>query len=356
MRSLATVLPLVPCVLLTAVSAPPGDGERPAFLPEEGRELQKFFDLVLELEVQDARVTFDGRDISPSDLQGGYRVLRRAVVTDRQVAVDDGRVTELERHFDALSGGARYSSEGPPDEDPEEESELEDLAVTFFWDEDYEEYYAEFAEEDEGEDEELLEGLLEDMTLRALLPPPVQEDVEVGDTWEIDPAALVHVLVPGGDLKVGDEEDTGVEEAGFFFFTTPELPLELPLWFAALEGEATAELVQQWDEDGTEVAVIAVEFELEAELDADDVLFGQVTANPEVGEALLKLTLTGEGELLWDVEAGHLRAFELEAEVEASFSASWTSRSGVNDYELTLQQELEGELLVRAGLGEGDEE
>ena len=66
--------------------------------------------------------------------------------------------------------------------------------------------------------------------------------------------------------------------------------------------------------------------------------------------------VTGEGELLWDVEAGHLRAFELEAEVEASFSASWTSRSGVNDYELTLQQELEGELLVRAGLGEGDEE
>ncbi len=290
-----------------------------AFSPAKGLNLTTTFDQVTNFTLtgQDVSITVGGEEQEQEPPEIGLEMdqSEHKVWTDSFEAVDDeGQATVLKRTYDELSSASITTFTDPEGEEnvteDEGESELEGATVVFKWDGDDEEYSVAFDEKEEEGDEDLLEELEFDAFLQVFLPG---DDVSEGDTWDIEVDAFNQLSAPGGDLSIveGDEEEDD-DDFGDQFEEN-------------LDGSIKGEYKGMREEDGVEYAVIFVSAELETTVEQDQDLPFEGVEGTSVGSYAFVLEL--EGELLWNVQAGHAISFEfagsleLEIEEETKFEA-----------------------------------
>lgn len=263
---------------------------------EAGTTLRRTIVQELSMELDEMSISQDGEEV-PAEAFEGFEMSMsqsdRIVVTDEYVEMDGARPKRLKRTFDELAG-EESMSRTPADGDAAEESSarssaLEGKAVLFSLGEDGEEY--EVAFEDEEGDEALLADLEFDMDLLGLLPSGA---VEEGESWEVDIAAFDEAMSPGGDLAIVSEDD--VEDDSDEQFE------------ANRKGSVTATYLGRRDVDGVEVAVIEFKSDYETFSESEEAgEYEGVNATMRI-----EVDFDFEGQLAWNLEAGHAQTFRVE--------------------------------------------
>lgn len=231
----------------------------------------------------------------------------------------------------------------------EGESELDQIGVRFVYDEEDEDWERTFAEDYEG-NEALLEPLRADAEYIALLPEDA-EDVDVGDSWEIDLDTLDEILLPGGGLSLEVETELDALEGVLD-------PMLLPGPFALLAGDRNGDVTAKLESIKDGVATIEVEMELDVTSDQTDVidaLLGDALpegAAAEIAKADYAMKLEGKGTLLWDLEAYVARSFNFEAEVDVDLSIGVEVDMGGDVGLFELVEKRSGEISVAMDSGE----
>jgi hypothetical protein len=270
-------------------------------------------------------------DASGTDSSGG-------VFTDTILRSTDGMPTSFTRLYSDLNSANSSSMYGPMgdmDSDNTMETELNDLTVTFTFDE--EEYTAEFPEGEAG-DEELLEGL------DGLLPWAdflSRGSVDVEDEWDVEPKMLWDTFHLGGELSF---ENTSEEDSMMAPPAGEEDLLEV-------DGEITATLKSI--EDGIATITLAIEVtefmdltELAIEMaeNAPDDAMPEGMMMPEIMSMEIEKEYEGEGTILWDIDGGYLVNLELSLEYSESQAMSMMLSMGPEDMEIEQNTTTEGEI------------
>jgi len=344
-------LPTRPLVFVAAttalVSFAPALDE-PAFGPEAGSSLTKTFVYGGDFSLDDFSALVDGQDIAA--LLGSFEVTieleNTVTVTDTYVTSEDGRPAKLVRSFDSLEGVTAVEMAmdfGSEDQELQSSSELEGTTVVFEWNDEQEAFDVSF-EDDEGDDD-LLAGLVEDMDLRALLPPG---EVSADDSWEVDLQALADIAFPGGDLKLLPE---GVDDEAFGDTDVIEEVFgdDYDEYISDLfEGTSTCTYKGTTDEGFGEIQVA---IELGSAADLSDMLaeiletVGEaVDEAPSISieQADLNLDFEGEGVLLWDLAQGRLASFELTGDLILAIDIGVTVEMGADSQSAELSAEMSG--------------
>jgi len=328
-------------------------GQGIAFAPSEGLVLTKHFLQTDTSSLSDMSVSINGNEQDPSMTQMEQDVENTIEVSliDEYGPLSGGRPARLKRTYEKISSHTDMTISAAMMPEPTEvtsvgESELEGEVVLFKWNDEDGEYTRTFAE-DNGSDVALLDGLTEDTDLRGLLPT---EEVEEGDTWEVDPDVLVGVMAFGGDLKLDAETETtggmGGMGGGSNAMPSPGDFLQ------DLEGTVTATFNGMRDEDGARVAVIQLTVSVSAANDMTD-FFEEAAADAEMPEGMdmemsyngvdIEFTFDGEGLVLWDVAAGHLRSFEMSGDVTTLIDMDMAmSVGGMGDMDVVTAMTMEG--------------
>jgi hypothetical protein len=312
-------------------------GDRVRFAVKESTKLAKVFEEKSLLHSTSISASFDGDEQEAEGVKLTLEDSSRVEVTDEYGVLKEGKPARLTRTYDKLGGKSLQKVELPegmgggesPDTEKERSSELEGKTVVFKLSEDGEEYKAAFA--DEKGDAELLEGLEEDMDLRGFLPAgEVAED----KSWEIEAKVFNAVLgTPGGDLKIKAADDKDDDEIDEQIRNN-------------LKGKAKGTYKGQRDVDGHKCAVIALEAELETQAKDDKSGAGE---NEGLNE--IELEFAVEGELLWDVEAGHFRKCALTTRIKMAWKQTMSGSDGGEKHELVQSFVFEGESEFSASIG-----
>ncbi|MCP3917931.1 MAG: hypothetical protein GY711_20485 [bacterium] len=301
------------------------------FAPEAGTTLTKTFRQDFEVELIDQELVFTINGEEQPEPDGGEFELvlkehETITITDEYIAVEGGRATQLRRTYDELTTLSTQEISGPEiesDAEPEKgESELEGTTVLFQWSEDDEEYAVEFSGDDEG-DEELLEDLDADADLTWFLP---DDEVDVGDSWELEASVFALLSSPGGDSKVERPGDDDTEDAFGEQFDEN------------LSGDVTCTLSEI--EEG--VAVIRIEMELETTVEEEDDMGGEEA--DVTSTSTYSFTFELEGELRWNVEANHADGLSLSGDAGLELVNEQEGSSQNVDFEVRSVQTFEGSL------------
>ncbi len=307
--------------------AAPSLEDSPAYGPEEGLALTRRFESTSNYEMVDLSLEVDG-----SPHEGGpepdmtIEDTEVIVVSDVIEGTEDGRPTKLTRTFDELTNTQIMSAEAM-DEDQEmnESSDLQGATVIFTWDADEGEYTIE-AGEDDAIDDDLLAGLEEDMDLRAFLP---DDEVEEGDSWEIEAETFLTFMWPGGSLQFYNSEfEEGPSE-------NTERMNEAVVDALTGDGEVTFEGTRE--EDGVRVAVLALTLEMSSE--------GTIEVEgPDGNTADNSVTMEREieGEILWNLDAGLLHSASLSADATLSFGSAYVFDGPQGSMDVEQTQTFEG--------------
>ncbi len=295
MQANRLLVPFAPLAAAVALALAPS-GDNLAFHVEAKAKLAKTFETHLELESSDFTITLGGEPVSgfgkPSITVDDRETIK---VIDEYEAVADGRATKFVRTFDDLAGSETQSI-SPPEgasgesrtEKTEKSSPLDGQGVRFTWDPKEEGYKAAWTEGSKGE-AKLLEKLRADMDLLEFLP---NKSVASGDTWELGAKAFESLLSPGGRLelkKEGSEKDDN-----------DEMHQQI---VDNLEGKGKATYKGLRDDDQLAVIEIQAEFRSHATMSEDG-----------GGEGEMTIEFKLEGEILWDVKAGHFSSFEIKGD------------------------------------------
>jgi hypothetical protein len=291
-------------------------GDSLSFKPEAGSEVEKSCSMTGSLFIDDVMITADGEQL-PAEMFG--EMLDQAMelevlmgVTDQYVKSGDGKPMVLLRTFNELSGNMSVGGE----EGDTEEPEMVGSTVKFAWNSDDEQYDLSYEDGDGDEDE--LEGLNVDMDFLCLLP---DDEVDVGDSWEVPGESVATLFFPGGFPMGGAGGDEGgemMDMAGDAMGSQMEEALEDFVVECTYKGD---------DEDGG--AVIAFEYKGELSLDLSDLAM-EALEMQDMGEVEMDADITlsmdfeleGEGLMTWDMKAGHVKGFEMNAEVIMLMDAS----------------------------------
>lgn len=314
--------------VLTALVLADRSPEELVYAPAEGLELTRSFSADGSYSLDEMRIEADGEEIPHGEApELSIDSKERIVVTDELQEVEDGRPLRLRRTFDELGRSVVYSSP-EQDEDVEREStcDLEGSSVILRWDPDEEAYVAE-ADEGESIDEDVLADLIEDMDLRQLLP---DHEVEPGDEWQVPVDAYARLMWPGGFLRF-HEEDEEYDEA--------EAASDREM-VENLEGSGKVVFEELRTEDGVSVAVLKVSFEVDSR--ATRSIEGR---GGREAERTVTIHRELEGTVYWDVEAGHLRSGQLEAdaEIEEATVGTMVNREG-DEFELSQTNVFSGSI------------
>lgn len=307
---------LIALALSAAAPSAASDGTALRYAPAEGLRLVRTFEHRMERSLDELRLLRDGEEQELAEQpEIGMTNTGRVVVTDTIVAVDAGRPRKLVRVFDAIE--QQVTESGPREVEKEGATELEGRSVTFTWSDEDGDFAVDWTDE-EGDDA-LLEGLDEDMDLRGFLPPG---EVAEGEVWDVDVRSFMRFTNPGGEL--GIDTDPPMREE--------ELELRRRMRDAAT-GAIEAELTGERDVDGTRVGVIAVRAKIASE--------AELESETKIGTSVhgLNVGMDLEGELLWDLEAGHVRSGEIAGDVEFTFTSE--NRTSTKEGEpVVFSQEL----------------
>lgn len=316
------MLRLLPLAALTAVlPAAPSAELVPAY--EKG--------IVVEVraEVRE-ELAFDGVTIyvndQPLDVPGaedgatGDQSSETTIVyEDTVLAAEDGRRTRVQRSFKQLD---EVSTSG---EEEEKEGPLADKTLILSLD-DEGELVVELEEDAEVEDLFLENHRIEHL-VEAYFPG---EEVEVGDTWELDDEAIA-ILEEGGPTLF-EETDEEVEFGEMFEEAS------------SLEGSVT--YVRDDERDGVACAVLEVEYEFSVSLEGfDPLLLGFDPEENGMGaaEVVADCEASGEGTVEVWVTLEHGRPVEevetLETEMEITFNVEGEAGTAKIVTELSLSVE-----------------
>jgi hypothetical protein len=317
-------------------------GDQVAFAPGDGTSVSKALTFESTFYIDDIVMSMDGEEL-PAEMMGeamdeGLLISAAISVTDEYVKTAEGKVLTLLRTYDELSLEAGPESEA---ETVDEFGELEDSTVEFKWDEEEDEFLKSY-HESEG-DEDLLENLDIDMDFLRLLP---DDEVAVGDTWEVDGERLETIFMPGG-MPAGSPDEEGSEEMAELFKEEMEAQFEE----AFDEFVINCKYVGSREEDGVTFGEIAFKFDGEASIDLSELIQSAIDMQgAEMGieadvVATIDLEFEGEGILLWNLDAGHVASFEMKgditvlADVEADVEVMGESHSMVMSAEVSGEAE-----------------
>ena len=318
------------------------------FQPEDGSSASKEYSINAAFSLGDFSAMVDGADMSegvPGDFEMTGEILMS--VTDQYVSSLSGRPVELIRTFDSLS----MTWETPDDSGEDEDiGDLEGKSVLFKWNAEDEDYDKAFHECEGDEDD--LEDLTPEIDIQALLP---DGDVSEGDTWTLESSDLSTLMVFGSDMSEIDMSDLGDGDEIEELFSTeinPQLTELIDTFEAQCEYTGTRDL------DGKTLGVIAVTLRGEGDVDLTGVISGlaesQIPAEVEIelsiDEAAITIVLEGEGELLWDIEAGLFHSYDLTAEVELLADVALSVNAQGEDHDLEASAEVLGEMIWSASV------
>jgi hypothetical protein len=338
-----TKTPLLLPLLALPLLAFSGREDKVSFQPAAGARVSKELSLTATFYLDDLRMIVDGNEL-PQEMMGqameeGLLVDMTVGVTDEYAKTGEGRPLQLMRTYDVLSMEAGPESEA---EGVEDFAEMEDMTVSFTWDEESGEYLKAFVGDEEG-DLSLLENLEVDMDFLALLPVG---EVSEGDTWEAKGEAIGAVFVPGGMPGGGDMDEADMEE----FQSLIESTIEEQLTDAFDDFAIQCTYKGTRDEDGVAVGVIEFRFEGDMEMDLSDMI--QEVISMQAAEADISATVSalvtgefeGEGLLLWNMKAGHMHGFEMEGDVMISIDVDGDVDAMGESHSMEMALEASGEL------------
>lgn len=197
---------------------------------------------------------------------------------------------------------------------------------------------------------------------RGLLPPADRTTLRTGEVWDVPPSALAELLSPGG---FGAEHLPGMEG-----LDDPDLfarygQLSLALATGAVEGTVRATwkgVVQdpgeprlgRWD-----LALdVACTGDTTAWMQAQSAPFARALIGQGARDARLEMALEGTAHVLWNMDAGRLAEFTLEADVAAHFTQDFAFDFGGTpidgDYDIALEGTTRVVLVARPAPDEGD--
>lgn len=321
--------------LLLALSLPADDL---TFHPAANSEVAKTLKLDLEINVKEASLTVDGNPMPVeqlNELTDKALIVNMVVgVTDKFVETKDGKPIDLLRTFDHLKLTHEFGEESG---DVDEFKEPEGKTVEFKWDEKDGDYKKTF-HESEG-DEAGLKDLLVDMDLRALLP---DKKVAKGDSWDVPAAKLKAVFLPGGMISKSDPEK---EEQ----FAKVKSALEAQFTEALKDFKVTCTYKGTRDEDGTNVGEIALAYDGKMALDLGSLIedaiqeSGQQVPDMDI-KAKLGVGMKGEGTLLWNVAAGHMHTFAMQADTSLDMDMGMHMSQGDQTHDMAMTAQASGKI------------
>lgn len=327
--------------------SPRADGVK--FSPSEGSSVTKTFKNVVKFGLDDMSMLMNGEEnpMMPQ-MEMDMTMTQQVTVSDEYASMGKGRPSKLHRTFDTISQDMdiEMTVEAMGQTNDENatgsgSSELEGKTVVFAWDDEAEEYKLSFAE-DEGGDDELLENLVEDMDLRSLLP---EDEVSVGDSWDIPLAGLVDILAPGGDLKLDVEMDGQSMGGG----PDPTMMADMREMLAdMLEGEASAKFSETRDIDGTSMAVIEISIEIDTARDMSDMIEEMIAEEAPEGVEMnidrvdVEFALETTGELIWNMSAGVVYSLKLEGEAAVAMDMEMGMDMGGQEMSFEMSMDMSG--------------
>lgn len=313
-KLLLLAAPLACLPALLAVTTPVA---KLRFAPAAGTKLTRTFENKTELSLDNFSMKINGQENMKPEVEMTMTQSQKLVISDEFVKLHEGAPRLLRRKFDDLGSqmesDSKFEIMGQSQEANKTGkgiSELTGKTVVFTWDEESKSFKTAF---DPAEDKaELLKGLTEDMDLRVLLP---KDEVKVGDEWDIDVTGLANVIAPGGEMKIKPEEKADAES-----------PMgmgdmggmgSMSDWLGdALGGKAKGKFTGMREVGGHSYAVIAVEVKAKGSKDLTERVKAEIEKAAQEGMTMetesvdVEFEIAGEGELLWNVEAGHAHSFE----------------------------------------------
>jgi hypothetical protein len=308
--------------------------EEPSFHSVAGRKLEKHFVQHSELDLKNSKVSVEGPD-GPEDQEGEGQSLKiiddeTIEFTDETVTAGDGKPKKAKRSFTTIENSVNYESdaEGFEAEAIKNQSGLLEKTVAFTWDSDDKAFTAAWFE-CEGDDD-LLKPMVEDADFRGWLPgKKVAED----DTWNIEVSEFNNLQEPSGPMGYKRE---GAENE------SEDDPMSDGLR-ANRKGEIKATFKGTRDVDGVKLGVIAftgklsTSFEHEAERGEEG---GSVKRETELSDEL-------EGELLWDLAAGHFYSLNCDAAIKMNTTEAQSFEIEGSTFKLSQSQSFEGKKTYR---------
>ncbi|HTF90765.1 MAG TPA: hypothetical protein VK843_20260 [Planctomycetota bacterium] len=296
-------------------------GDALTFHPAKESSLTKNNEITMSFELGDMTMMVDGSDMSgqiPADFTGEMNMSITWI--DKYLDLKDGKPLELIRSYEEMKGSMDMNAQGESHntEIPEFDA-LSGKAIKFKWNDEKKDYDVTF-HECEGEDK-LLKTQQVDMDYRMMLPT---KEVAVGDKWEV-PTDFVKTVLDG--IKNGDMGD---DEAGIASILQDEL---FPQMEKLLDKfKTTCEYKGHREEDGVDAGVIAITIEGKGDLDLKSMIEAIVAEkmpagvemNMDIKKAMLGLSMTGKGELLWNQASGHVLSMNQTADftIDVGFDAS----------------------------------
>jgi hypothetical protein len=320
--------------LLLALSLP---ADQLSIHPAANSEVAKTLKIDLEINVKDASMSVDGTpQEGPLDQITESALIVNMVVgvTEKFVETKDGKPIDLLRTFDHLKLSHEFGEESS---DVEDFKDGEGKTVEFKWDEKDGEYKKSY-HESEG-DEASLKGLEPDMDLRALLP---DKKVDKGDTWEVPAAKLKNVFLPGGLITKSDADK---EEQ----FAKIKEALDEQFSEALKDFKVTCTYKGTRDEDGTNVGEISIAYDGKMALDLGSLIEDAIQENaqgvPDMDiKAKLGVGLKGDGTLLWNIAAGRMQSFAMQADATLDMDMGMHMQQGDTTHDIAMTAQAAGKI------------
>lgn len=304
------------------------------FQPPEGSKITRDYSIDFDFELGDLTVIADGQDMSemmPGDFEGEAAL--KMQTHDHFVRSGGGRALELIRTFATIEASMEAGGES---QDMDGSDALEGKSVRFVWNEEEKDYDVAY-HECEGEESDL-KSVGADMDLSVLLP---DRAVEVGDVWTVGADQIAQVLLFGANLEDDEAEDA--------MFQTLWAELEPQLEALAETFKLTCEYKGERDEAGVKVGVIGLDLVGEGEIDLEPVIRAvmdsqelPVQIDLSFNAASLGLSMTGKGELFWNVQRGLLHAFDMGADMELLVDVDVGVDAEGESHEMQAEVELLG--------------
>ncbi len=318
------------------------------FHPEKDATSQKKLTIEAEFNVEDASFTMNGEpmpDEALDEIKAQALIVNLAMgVTETFKSTKDGRPLDLLRRYDDLSVSVEFGDES---EDLAEAKAFEDKTVRFRWNEEEKAYDKSFHES--SGDESALADLIDDMEIRVLLPG---KKVAVGDTWEIPANDIGALFFPGGVPMTDDGSGEGVEFQDVTDAIGKQIEDSLKDFKVLCTYKGTREV------GGVRVGEVAFTYDGNCRIDLEPLLRKIEEEQGGSDDAELSFTasagmeLKGEGSLLWDLKAGVLHSYSMQAKPHFDVSIEASVSAGNQQFELSMSGAIGGNVAWEMSRGQ----